>query len=201
VKSRHVRGESNQSANPIVTRKHVGSMYSHTNSSRNNAAYKSSEEKQSEIAKYYKKGVILRRSLAQNPPIFNKDLDVESTFILEVDQSINKPIIIKLSNNSPPYIKNDSLKILKIKPKNSATKFSEAAVEKGRFNFHKHMSEVKPANQPNAYMLNKSNDLKIDHETTKNQVIKRPESKVNQRLFHNWAGDKTLIEKSSAHKY
>jgi hypothetical protein len=201
VKSRQVSGESNQSAQPTVTRKHVGSLFSHTNTSRNNAPYKSSEEKQNEVTKDYRKGVILRRSLAQNPPIFNNDPDVDSTFILEVDKSINKPIIIKLNDKSPPYIKNESLRILKITPKNSGNKFSEAAVEKGRFNFHKHMNEVKPINQPNVYMLNKSNEWKLDHDTTKNQVLKRPESKVNKRLFHNWAGDKSPTEKSIVHKY
>lgn len=106
-----------------------------------------------------------------------------------------------MKDKPPSYIKNESSKILKITPKVAGNKFSEAAVEKGRFNFHKHMSEIKPTSPVNAYMLNQSNEWKLDSETIKSKVLKRPEGKVNKRYIRNWIGDKSTSEKSSNHKY
>lgn len=62
--------ENIHSSNQLLTRKHVGSLFNHQATSRNKFPYKSDQKDQSEINKDYRKGVLIRRSLAQTPPIF-----------------------------------------------------------------------------------------------------------------------------------
>ena len=89
-----------------------------------------------EANKEYRKGVLLRRSLAQTPPIFKQNQAEESAVVIDVDQSINNPITLttmKSSNQQIKEQKKESATIIKVTPKNPLNKFNEGAVEFGPF--------------------------------------------------------------------
>jgi len=187
-----------------VTRKHVGSLFGDQNTICNTYKPKNRKKEMNTDSSDYRKGILLRRSLAQVPPIFKKDKNAdESTIMINLDSSVNRidyaspnlKTMLPDNKQSQKHItlngkahdihfqpKKLKAKVLKIAPKNQQIRFNEADIESGAFSPIKIYDDTcMSPSYLNTNLLGTSRELKKNQDDIRSKIFKRPEGKINKR--------------------
>lgn len=161
---------------------HVGSIFSNKSASLNQYPPSSSNTNINSLSKDYRKGVLLRRSLAQTPPIFKKDkVTHDSTVVLDVDSSVNRRMVLYIKENegADKTEKKPKSKIFKITPKHLPKKFTETVKENSPSLAVKKPNGKLPLNNyPTENFLVTSRDRNLHHDIIRKKIFKRTEKEL-----------------------
>ncbi|CAI2386039.1 unnamed protein product [Moneuplotes crassus] len=187
-----------------ITRKYVGSLIANRKTSRNHLNCATNLSKTKEERKECNKGVLLRRSLAQTPPLFKKEQEKEeSGCILDVNKSFKKPMIVQIGSNPAVsrYGRVDKQLIPKVTPKNNDSMKESHRIFKAKSLKNKPQSAYRNKGKPlNSYLLIQTSESIADSVSIKTKAQAKVEGRMESRLIKNTQGSGSTSQNSANNK-